>query len=214
MNRFSVYLKIKPIRMKHSPITLGRAFILLLTVCTFQSCFLFRPIVVEDDVVNSTSRIRTQFEYRMAKEWNSPLIRVTQNVLRETGKNAVSGIRIFDEILLLPNSFSLENRVYLLIDNKPFEAVVEDVQFQRQTDIREKRKDVVTLDSSKVSVVTGYDRSVSNAYKITYFIGPETVDAIRGCMKLQYRYYAGPDMITTTMSKYELNILKKVLATN
>lgn len=193
--------------MKKTPLT----FLLLLAACTLQSCSLFRNIVVEEDVVNSTSRIRAEFEYRHAKEWSSPLIHITQTILRETGKDTTAGIRIFDRIQLNPNSFKLESRVYLLIDGKPFQAKVEDVEYERLTNFQEKRKDVLTADSSKVSVVTGYDRNESNSYKLTYTISSETVEKIKACSKLRFRYYAGPDMITTSMSRYELNILKKVL---
>jgi len=196
--------------MKRLPL----AFALLLTVCTLQSCLLFRTIVVEDDVVNSTSRIRAEFEYRVAKEWSSPLIAVTQTVIRETGKDTTVGIRIFDRVLLNPNSFRLENRVYLLIDGKPFQANVEEVQFEHFSTINEKRKDVLTADSSKVSVVTGFDRNESNLYKLTYMVNPQTVERIKTCSILQFRYYAGPDMITTSMNRWELNILKKMLEKN
>ena len=140
-----------------------------------------------------------------------PLIRITQTVLRETGKDTTAGIRIFDRIQLNPNSFMLEDRVYLLIDGKPFHAKVEDVQFERLSSLDEKRKDVLTADSTKVSVVTGYDRNESNSYKLTYMVNPQTVEKIKTCSKLQFRYYAGPDMITTSMNRYELNTLKKVL---
>jgi hypothetical protein len=183
----------------------------VLVACTLQSCVLFRNIVVEDDVVNSTSRIRTEFEYRTAKEWSTPLIAISQTIIRETGKDTSVGIRIYDRVLLNPNSFRLEDRVYLLIDGNPYQAKVEDVQFERFSTINEKRKDVLTADSSKVSVVTGFDRNESNSYKLTYTISPKIVDLIKTCYKLQFRYYAGPDMITTSMNHYELNVLKKLL---
>lgn len=186
-------------------------FVLFLTVCTLQSCILFRSIIVEEDVVTSSSRIRTEFEYRHAKEWTSPLILVQQTIIRETGKDSLTGIRIFDRIQLESNSFQLENRVYLILDGKPYQAKVEDVEFERLRKVEEKRKEVLTADSTKVSVVTGYDRSETSSYKLTYSVSPETVEKIKTCSKLNFRYYAGPDMITTTMSSWELKTLKKVL---
>lgn len=193
--------------MKKSSILL----LLLLTACALPSCGLFNNIIVEEDVVNSSSRIRTEFEYRNAKEWASPLLLVQQTIIRETGKDNPTGIRIFDRIQLQSNSFQLENRVYLLLDGKPFKAKVEDVEFERLRKVEEKRKEVLTADSTKVSVVTGYDRSETSSYKLTYSVSPEIVEKIKTCNKLRFRYYAGPDMITTTMSSWELNTLKKVL---
>lgn len=182
-----------------------------LTLCSLTSCQLFKNIFVEEDVVNSTSRIRTEFEYRMAKELSSPLILVAQTIIRETGKDSSTGIRIYDRIQLESNSFQLENRVYLLVDGKPHQAKVEDLEYERLRKIQENRKEVLTADSTKVSVVTGYDRSETSSYKLTYTISPATVEKIKTCNKLQFRYYAGPDMITTKMSRYELSRLKKVL---
>lgn len=127
------------------------------------------------------------------------------------GKDSQSGIRIFDRIQLQANSFQLENRVYLILDGKPYQAKVEDVEYERLRKMEEKRKEVLTADSTKVSVITGYDRSETSLYKLTYSLSPETVEKIKTCNQLRFRYYAGPDMITTGMSRWQLNTLKKVL---
>lgn len=184
---------------------------LLLTICTLQSCGLFSNVINEQDEVNGTSRNRSEFEYRTAREWASPLIRINQTILKETGATGKIKVRIFDRIQLQANSFSLEKRVYLIIDGKPYPAQVDDMEFEHLTNFQEKRKDVLTADSSKVSVVTGYDRSESNQYKLTYTINPETIEKIKTCEKLRFRYYTGPDMITTTMTRWELNLFIKLL---
>ena len=187
------------------------ALALLLLASTLQSCGIFSKVIVEQDEVSGTKRNRTEFQYWGAREWSSPLMHNTQTILKETGATGKITVRIFDRIQLKMNSFRLDKRVYLIIDGKPYTAQVEDMEFDQLTSFQEKRKDVLTADSSKVSVVTGYDRSESKYYKLTYTLNPETVEKIKTCRKLRFRYYSGPDMITTTMNGWELNLLKYML---
>ncbi len=187
------------------------AFALLLSACTLHSCGIFRNVIVEQDEVSGTKRNRTEFQYYGAREWSSPLMRINQTILKETGPTGMINVRVFDRIQLQVNSFRLEKLVYLIIDGKPYSTQVDDMEFDRLTSIQEKRKDIVTADSSKVSVVTGYDKSDSKYYKLTYTLNPETLENIKTCKKLRFRYYSGPDMITTTMSAWELNLLQYML---
>lgn len=187
------------------------SILIALTICTFQSWGLFSNVIHEQDEVSGTSRSRSEFEYSSTREMISPLIRINQTILKQTGPTGEVDVRIFDRILLQPNSFRLEDRIYLILDGKPYSTQVDDIEFERLTNIQEKRKDVITADSSKVSVVTGIDRSDSNYYKLSYSLNQETIDRIKTCNKLLFRYYTGPDMITTSMNKWELKQFIKLL---
>lgn len=184
---------------------------LLLGACVLQSFNLFSNVITEKDEVSSSIRTRAFFDYTDTKEWHSPLVRIAQTILCETDRYNTKVVRVFDCIQLASNSFDLETRVYLLLDGTPYPIKVDNIGYERLSDLKEKKKDVLTGDSSKVSVVTGYDRVEGNFYKLTCTIPPVVVDKIKTCMKLQFRYYAGPDMITTTMSRYELSTFKKML---
>jgi len=198
-------------RVKH---TFTQTFVLILTLCTFQSCMLFRNILTEEDVVNSTKRVRTDFEYRYARERYSPLVSITQTIVKETKGDSVGPITFYERIRLNSNSFKLENKVYLLIDNVPYPGKVESVEYERVSNMEEKRKDVMTVDSTKISVVTGFDNHENNIYKLTYSIDEKLIEKIKEATKIQFRYYAGPDMITTAMNSFELKTLKLLISTH
>lgn len=188
-----------------------RSIVLVLTLCTFQSCMLFRAIVVEEDIVYSTKRIRVDFGYVGAKEFYSPVINVTQTIIKETKPNAIPHYQSYDRIKLRSNSFRLDNRVFILIDNAAYQVNVESVEFEKVSKIEEKRKDVMTVDSSKVSVVTGYEQNQSNDYRLSYSIEPAVIEKIKTANRICFRYYTGPDMITIPMGKFNLKTLKMVV---
>jgi hypothetical protein len=191
--------------------TFNLSIALVLTICTFQSCMLFRGIIVEEDIVYSTKRVRVDFGYAGAREIYSPLINVTQTIIKETNPNSTPYYRSFDRIKLRSNSFRLDNRVFILIDNAAYQVNVESVEFEKVSRIEEKRKDVMTVDSSKVSVVTGYEQNQSNDFRISYTIEAAVIEKIKTANWVCFRYYTGPDMITVPMGKFNLKTLKLVI---
>jgi hypothetical protein len=172
---------------------------------------LFRGIIVEEDVVYSTKRIRADFGYITSGNIYSPLIQVNQTIIKETKPNALDHYQSFERIKLRVNSFRLDNRVFLLIDSAAYQVHVESVEFERVSNIEEKRKDIMTVDSSKVSVVTGYEQNQSNDYRLSYSIEPTLIEKIKTANKVSFRYYTGPDMITVPMGKFNLTTLKMLI---
>ncbi len=134
-----------------------------------------------------------------------------QTIIKETKPNTIPHYQSYDRIKLRSNSFRLDNRVFILIDNVAYQVNVESVEFEKVSRIEEKRKDVMTVDSSKVSVVTGYEQNQSNDYRISYTIEPAVIEKIKTAKWICFRYYTGPDMITVPMGKFHLQTLKMVL---
>lgn len=187
-------------------------FIITLVLITFlQSCGLFRNIWVEEDVVRSSKRIRSDFAYQFTEERYSPLINISQTIIKEAGKNVQPKLTFYERIRLSSNSFNLEKNVYVLIDDVAFPGKIELMEFEREYKMEEKRKEVVTVDSSKISVVTGVNNRENNLYRLTYSIDEQAIEKIKTCSKVRFRYYAGPDMITTGMSRYYLETLKSLI---
>ena len=172
---------------------------------------LFRGIVVEEDIVYSTKRIRADFGYVAAREIYSPLTQITQTIIKEIKPNTPDHYWSFERIKLKINSFRLDNRVFLLIDSAAYQVHVESVEFERVSNIEEKRKDIMTVDSSKVSVVTGYEQNQSNDYRLSYTIEPTLIEKIKTANEISFRYYTGPDMITVPMGKFNLTTLKMLI---
>ena len=89
---------------------------------------------------------------------------------------------------------------------------IESMNFETVSKIQESRNDIVTSDSTKVSVVTGYKENQSVDYKITYLLDNSIVEKIKLSKNVMLRYYAGPDMISIKITGYNLNHLKQAIA--
>ncbi len=190
-------------------------FISLLLIGIFlQSCLIFQKIRIEDDIVNSTRRIKTEFNYSVTQEWGSPLILLNQKIVKELKQNSVEQYKFYDLIKLNSNSFKLDNKVFIIIDDEPFRLEVEDYDSKMISQIDEKREEILTADSTKVSVVTGYKENQIWAYRIVYNIDKAIMGKIKSSQNVMLRYYAGPDMITIKLDKYHLDILKEIIETN
>jgi len=187
---------------------------LLLIGLLFQSCLMFQRIRIEDDIVNSSKRIKAEFNYRISQEWDSPLILLNQKIVKELKQNSEEQYKVYDFIQLRSNSFKLDNKVFIIVDNEPFRLEVDSYDSKMIPKLDEKRKEILTSDSTKVSVVTGYEENQIWDYRIVYSIDKAIIGKIKSSQNVMLRYYAGPDMITIKLDKYDLDILKKITEMN
>jgi hypothetical protein len=175
---------------------------------------MFQRIRIEDDIVNSSRRIKAEFIYRVSQEWDSPLILLNQKIVKELKQNSEEQYKVYDFIQLRSNSFKLENKVFIIVDNEPFRLEVERYDSKMIPKLDEKRKEILTSDSTKVSVVTGYEENQIWDYRIAYSIDKAIIGKIKSSHSVMLRYYAGPDMITIKLDSYDLDILKKITEMN
>lgn len=178
-----------------------------------QSCLFFRDINVENDTVYSSKRIKAEFNYNNSQERITPFISLNQTIIKEIKNSSNALYRAYDLIKLKSNSFRLDNRVFIIVDNEPFQVNVEYIDSDLVSEIEEKRKDILTSDSTKVSVVTGYEENPRIVSRITYIIDDLIIEKIRTSQNVMLRYYAGPDMITIRIRGSNLNNFKKVINT-
>ncbi|MDY0198273.1 MAG: hypothetical protein RBR68_10720 [Tenuifilaceae bacterium] len=176
-----------------------------------QSCLAFRGITVVDDAVYSTRRIKAEFLYDIAQEHNSPLISLNQKIIKEVKSDSWYQYRVYDFIRLKRSSFGLEKKVFIIVDNVPFKVDIEFIESEIFSQIDEQRKDVLTADSTKISVVTGYTESQSRDYRFTYLIENEVIEKIEKSGNVMLRYYSGPDLITIKIRGINLSNLKKLI---
>jgi hypothetical protein len=187
---------------------------LLLIGLLFQSCLMLERIKTEDDIVNSSRRIKAEFNYYASQEWDSPLILVNQKIVKEIKQNSVEQYKVYDLIKLKSNSFKLDNKVFIIVDSVPFSLEVEYYDSKMIQKIDEKRKEILTSDSTKVSVLTGYDENQIWDYRLVYYIDKSIIGKIKSSQNVMLRYYAGPDMISIKLGKKDLDILKKIIEMN
>lgn len=176
-----------------------------------SGCAGLRGIRSEYDVVTSVNRHKAKFTYLKAQERFSSLSRVNQTVIVESGKDANARFRVYDVVVLSENSFRISDEVYVIVDKTPFKVNVDLLDLETVSRREEKRSDVLTSDSTSVSVVTGYNEYQQRVNRISYTLDDSAVDAIKQGNKVLFRYYAGPDMLTVKMSSAELRRLRKLL---
>lgn len=190
----------------------AKVLLVLVLISSLPSCSLFRDIRVENDIVRSSKRMRADFVYQFTEERYTPLLNITQSVVKEAGKDTPAKLTFYERIRLNANSFKLEDKVYVLVDDVAYPGKIEDLEFEREYKMEEKRKELMTVDSSKISVVTGVNNHENNLYRLTYSLDSQAIEQIKNCSKVRFRYYAGPDMITTGMSRFDLETFKMLIS--
>lgn len=192
-------------------------FLTLLTILstTLSSCgFYFRTRLYEEhDLVKSTLRFRQEYYFNEVTERRTPFLNLHKTMLKEVAADGQEVIKVYDRLNLTIDSFRPESSAYLIVDGQvfPFESLEPEQNIQ--THISEDRKDVLTADSTRVSVVTGYSTTQSRQVRYQYVITPELMNKIQHARTLSFRYYAGPSMMTVKVGPKNLkNIIKLIRA--
>ncbi len=185
----------------------------------FQGCFItnITNSSEEEDIVKSAKRIKEEFSYRNALERRSPLYSVHQTILKEITFEGDVSYKFFDVLRLEKEAYRLENTMYIILNKDEILPVeLEYQESENSTSISKKEESIkeesiTTLDSTEVSVITDYKQHIFKIVKVSYYIDNEYIDRMRSAKDIYFRYYAGPDMITTRMSHYDIRRLKRLL---
>jgi hypothetical protein len=185
--------------------------IAIFATCFLPSCIAVQGIVAENDVVFASNRHKAEFVYNFPQELFSPLIRINQTIVKEINKDANETYKVYDIVTLNSRSFRVNDDVYWIIDNQPFRVKVDQIESAAVSQIEENRKDILTADSTTISVVTGYDQNLHRVNHIAYTVDKSIIDRIKYANRVQLRYYAGPNMVTVRMNTFDLNRIKNLI---
>ncbi len=188
------------------------AALLLLQGCCMN--FHSKRIIVENDIVKSTKRIKKNFYFNDALERNSPLLSMKKTVLKEIKENQDTIYMVYDFINLSQNSFPLEDDIYLIMDEKIFPLKVEYRESENRSEIVEKTESILTADSTNVTVTTGYSNQTYKRIKIKYVLPINVTHKILETKDLLFRYYSEPNMISVKFNNRQLQKLKQIIHTN
>lgn len=178
----------------------------------FHSCVLVSRYTVENDIVYSSKKVKWEHIYR-PMELRSPLYSVNQTIIKEIRANEVT-FKVYDIVSLIRNSFQLEDKVFLIVDkSEVIPMIIENTEHENLKTIAEEKKDILTADSTKVSIVTGYTEDNRKIARLSYSLNQSMVDKIDNSKEIMFRYYSGPDMITIKLTGYDLNKLKRLIRT-
>ena len=182
-------------------------------VCTMlSSCSPYNRIYSEDDIVYSTKRFELKYDYK-DRDRRTPIYFFTQSIVKEVDQNNNVSYRAYDVLFLISSSFKLDEKVIMIIDNKPYPMVIDKIELENVKTISENKTDIQTSDSTSVSVTTGYSENNRKITRFSYKIPVSTIMEIKKADQLSIRYYSGPSMITVKPKKQSIKKIKELIDT-
>jgi hypothetical protein len=172
-------------------------------------CGVTNRIIEKNDIVYGAKRLELKFVYQW-QERRSPITYMEQTVVKEI-TNSGTNYQVFDAVTLKSSSFNLEDKVFLIIDNEVYPMVIERKELEGTRDIDEKKEDIKTSDSTRVSVVTGYSLNNRKITRFSYTLSESVVARIKSADRVSIRYYTGPEMLTVKLRAKRLRKLKKLI---
>ena len=187
--------------------------IVISLVCVMlSSCSPYNKIYSEDDIVYSTKRFELKYDYK-DRDRRTPIYFFTQSIVKEVDQNNNVSYRAYDVLFLISSSFKLDEKVILIIDNKPYPMVIDKIELENVKTISEDKTDIQTSDSTTVSVTTGYSENNRKITRFSYKIPISTIMEIKKADQLSIRYYSGPSMITVKPKKLSIKKIKELIDT-
>jgi hypothetical protein len=177
-----------------------------------SSCSTYNRIYSEDDVVYSTKRFELKYDYK-DRDRRTPIYFFTQSIVKEIDQNNNVSYRAYDVLFLTSSSFKLDEKVILIIDNKPYPMVIDEMELENVKTISENTTDIQTSDSTTVSVTTGYSENNRKITRFSYKIPVSTIMEIKKANQISIRYYSGPSMITVKPKNLSIKKIKELIDT-
>lgn len=182
-------------------------------VCTMlSSCSPYNRIYSEDDIVYSTKRFELKYDYK-DRVRRTPIYFFTQSIVKEVDQNNNVSYRAYDVLFLISSSFKLDEKVIMIIDNKPYPMVIDKIELENVKTISENKTDIQTSDSTTVSVTTGYSENNRKITRFSYKIPLSTIMEIKKANQISIRYYSGPSMITVKPKNLSIKKIKELIDT-
>jgi uncharacterized protein YcfL len=173
---------------------------------------LMNPVHVENDIVMKTKRVLYETSFYTNDRYE-PSYSQTITMVKETNNDNKTTYSIYDVITLPSESFEIdENKLYLIIDEEiiPFPTVFKREYNSRK--ISEKKEDVMKSDSTKISVVTGYDVVNKKNIQMTHILSEDIISKIGTASAVYLRYYVGASYINTEIKGGKLANVKKLIS--
>jgi len=175
-----------------------------------SSCSTYNKIYSDDDIVYSTKRFELKY-YCKDRDRRTPIYFFTQSIVKEVDQNNNVSYRAYDVLFLISPSFKLDEKVILIIDNKPYPMVIDKIELENVKTISENTTDIQTSDSTTVSVTTGYSENNKKITRFSYKIPVSTIMEIKKANQISFRYYSGPSMITVKPKKLSIKKIKELI---
>lgn len=195
------------------PHSTGGLIVLLLIPFLLQSCALtvFRnKIHSETDIVYKTQRYELSYYLKQANRRYSS-ISMGQSIVKKIDAEGVTTYQVYDRLRVPISHFRPDERTFLILDQEVFPISIQHSESGRYQTITEEKADLLTADSSSLSVVTGYNLNEGRIFRYYYDLPPATMEQLLATKEVFFRYYAGPEMLTFKIRQRDLKRLKKMI---
>jgi hypothetical protein len=186
---------------------------IIISSSILPGCTVTNKIFVEEDIVYSSKRIELKYLVK-DRDRRSPLHYMQQTVIKEINANKEVSYTAFDVLTLSGSSFRLDDKVFLIIDNEAFPMKINKTEYENVKNISEDTSEILSADSTKVSVITGYSENERKIARFSYNIPGEIISKIKVSNQFVLRYYSGPSMVTIRPTYKSRQKLKEMIDIN
>ncbi len=169
-------------------------------------------VYVETDKVSGTRYVKCEI-YLTNNDFREPSYSQKLIVVKETKRNQKPVYNWYDVITMPVESFEIDTKnIYLIVDD---EVLALENSYEKQLgeqNVNEKKNEIMQSDSTKISVVTGYDVVQKSVYQMTHPVSEELMNRIFNANEVTLRYTVGPQFINSEIKGKKLNNLKKLIA--
>jgi len=134
-----------------------RIILLAFTLLTVTGCVNLRSgIFEENDRVMKTRKVTYETYFVSNQRYEQSY---TQKItfLKETDRNSITNYTLYDVITLPVESFDLDDKMYIVADDNVIKLPVSTQNQYNTKNINEQKNEILQSDSTKITVVTGYD---------------------------------------------------------
>ncbi len=191
---------------------LNQGLIILLFGVLFVGCAYHGKISVDEDVVFSSKKVKWECTYSTYDF--AEFLAAEQTIVKEIKQGGEVSYTSFDILTFSNEVFKLEEKAFIIIDNEPVPLSIDFIDYGNHRTFKENTKEILTSDSTKVSVVTGYSESNRNITRVKYQLSAEVMEKVQYAKEVvMFRYYAGPEMISLKVKGNKLERLKQFIST-
>ena len=186
-----------------------RIILLAFTLLTVTGCVNLRSgIFEENDRVMKTRKVTYETYFVSNQRYEQSY---TQKItfLKETDRNSITNYTLYDVITLPVESFDLDDKMYIVADDDIINLPVSTQNQFNTKKINEKKDEILQSDSTKITVVTGYDVVNKKTIQMTHPINDDILQKILQAHELHLRYYVGPNAINSEIKGTKLRNIKK-----
>lgn len=168
-------------------------------------------VVRERDQIRNITRVRLNLEHTNAEERLSPFINTKQSFLKEYQNEGEETITVFEVFRMQPNSFPVENTIYIAAGNTSIAILTTRIDFTEVARLITTDSNTGGTSPQAVQPITNFENYV--ATRFTYNLSPQVVELIQRSNRISFRYYSGADMVTIRLSFADIRNLRRFLNT-